>query len=88
MRIFFEESFRKDLSKIKDKKLLKRVYAIIDEIKIAGNINEIHNLEKLKGYKAYYRIRIGDYRIGIEIISNKFIFTRFLHRKEIYKYFP
>lgn len=88
MKVFFEESFIKDIGKIEDKKLLKKIKAIIDEIKIADDTKGIHNLEKLKGYKTYYRIRVREYRIGIEIISNRFYFTRFLHRKEIYKYFP
>ncbi|MBX6423476.1 type II toxin-antitoxin system RelE/ParE family toxin [Thermosulfurimonas sp. F29] len=45
-------------------------------------------MKKLKGYKDFYRIRIGDYRIGLQIKENKIIFVRFLHRKEIYRCFP
>jgi len=36
----------------------------------------------------YYRIRLGNYKMGITIIENQVTFIRFLHRKEIYKYFP
>ncbi|MGB5593914.1 MAG: type II toxin-antitoxin system RelE/ParE family toxin, partial [Crocosphaera sp.] len=42
----------------------------------------------LKGYQSFYRIKIGDYRIGIEADNNELIFVRFLHRKEIYRFFP
>ena len=38
--------------------------------------------------RSNYRIRLGDYRIGIEIQKDTIIFTRFLHRKDIYKFFP
>jgi mRNA interferase RelE/StbE len=36
----------------------------------------------------YYRIRLGDYRVGLKIENNTVCFVRFLHRKDIYRYFP
>jgi mRNA interferase RelE/StbE len=88
MQILFEESFERDLKKIKDKLVRRKLKQIIKEIRVVENKNQIRNLKKLKDRKLYYRIRIGEYRIGIEIIKDKFIFTRILHRKDIYKYFP
>jgi mRNA interferase RelE/StbE len=88
MQILFEESFEKDLKRIRDRKIKNRVKEIIDEVRKAGNQQQISNLKKLKDYKTYYRIRVGNYRVGIEIIQDKVIFTRFLNRKDIYKYFP
>lgn len=88
MEIFFEESFEKDLRKIKDKKIKVKLKQIIEEIKQARDMQNIRNLKKLQNYKTYYRIRIGDYRLGIEIIKEKVILTRILNRKDIYKYFP
>lgn len=88
MQILFEESFEKDLKKIKDNKIKEKLRRIIADIKTSSNISKIRNLKKLKKHKSYFRIRIGEYRIGIEIIKDKVIFTRFLHRKDIYKYFP
>ena len=49
---------------------------------------DIPNLKKLKGFEDAYRIRISDYRIGLFIIDNTTVFARFLHRKDIYKFFP
>ncbi|MCF8308850.1 MAG: type II toxin-antitoxin system RelE/ParE family toxin [Bacteroidales bacterium] len=46
------------------------------------------NLKKLKGYKDYYRIRLSDYRIGIQIKDDTVFFVVFGHRKDIYKKFP
>jgi mRNA interferase RelE/StbE len=57
-------------------------------VKEANNLKEIGNLEKLKGFNNEYRIKIGDYRIGLIIENKKVTFIRFLHRKDIYKYFP
>lgn len=46
--------------------------------------------QKLVGYSAYYKIRVGDYRIGLHIDSEMKIveFQRVLHRREIYRKFP
>lgn len=88
MKILFEESFAKDLKKIKDRKILNRLSLIIQEVKDATKIAKIRNLQKLKGYDSYFRIKVSNYRIGIDRIDNSIIFVRFLHRKDIYKYFP
>jgi len=84
----FETSFEKDLKKVKDKNLLKRVRETIDEVKKAQDLGDVKSLSKLKGYKTFYRIRLGDYRIGLDVAEDKVIFTRILHRKDIYRYFP
>jgi mRNA interferase RelE/StbE len=42
----------------------------------------------LKGHKFAYRIKIGDYRIGIFVESKVVEMARFEHRKDIYKVFP
>jgi mRNA interferase RelE/StbE len=88
MKIKFESKFSKDLRKIKDQKLLSQIKIVINECKLAQTLDEIKNLKKLKGYQTFYRIKIGDYRIGMAIINDELIFTRFLHRREIYRFFP
>jgi len=48
----------------------------------------LKEIRKLRGFEKDYRIRIGDYRLGL-IIDNQIVeFIRCLHRKDIYKYFP
>lgn len=88
MNVLFEASFAKDLKRIKDKELLRRIQTIIEEVKSASAVNDVRNLKKLQGHDSYYRIRIGDYRIGIEVTAENVIFVRFLHRKDIYRRFP
>ena len=41
----------------------------------------------MQGYQTFYRLKIGDYRIGLEIVNDELIFVRFLHRKEIYRFY-
>ncbi len=46
--------------------------------------------QKLVGYPSYYKIRVGDYRIGVFIDAHEQLveFQRVLHRREIYRKFP
>ncbi len=88
MNVEFRKSFEKDLRKIRDETLLQRIQAAIEEVENAENIGEISNLKKLKADGDYYRIRVGDYRIGLTIVDDVIIFIRTLQRKDIYRYFP
>jgi len=45
-------------------------------------------LKKLNGYNFHYRIRIGEYRIGLKVVGDTIVFVTFDHRKDIYKTFP
>lgn len=40
------------------------------------------------GAKGHYRIRVGEYRIGVRIMGDMVTFVRVLERKDLYKYFP
>ena len=77
-----------NLRTIKDKNILTKLKDVIIQCKLAENVSSIKNIKKLQGYNTFYRIRMGEYRIGLELLNNELIFTRFLHRKEIYRYFP
>jgi len=84
----FKESFTKDLRRIRDKDLLNRAKAVIETVEQAPSLGEIPSLERLKGWSKYFRIRVGDYRVGLVVEGNTVTFIRFLHRKDIYRYFP
>lgn len=89
MEIKFDKSFLKSLEKIDDLNLLGKVEKIISDCVTAESLKDIHNLKKLSGFKNYYRIKSGSYRIGFELIDKKIIrFIIFTHRKDIYKKFP
>ncbi|MGK7958368.1 MAG: type II toxin-antitoxin system RelE/ParE family toxin [Crocosphaera sp.] len=47
-------------------------------------------INKMKGYKDKYKIRVGDYRIGLTLDKKNqtIICQRVAHRREIYKIFP
>ena len=88
MKTLFERGFERDLKKIKDKRLLKQVRKVINQVEAAASISDVTNLKKIQGFDTYFRIRAGDYRIGIEFSEGQVIFVCFLNRKDIYRHFP
>jgi mRNA interferase RelE/StbE len=88
MRLLIDKSFEKDLQNINDQKLKIRLSELIEIITNTDSLLKIKNIKKLKGDTISYRLRLWDYRIGFELRDDSIILIRFLHRKEIYKYFP
>ena len=89
MNIEFTKRFQKEFRQhAKIDSLANMVNIAIENVLNAKTVSEIKNLKKLTGYKDYYRIRIGSYRIGVKIVNNTIIFSVFEHRKDIYKRFP
>lgn len=88
MQIIYLHAFSKDIDKLTNRNISKKLIKVLSELKNANHIHDINNLEKLKGYKNSYRIRINEYRMGMFITGNTIELARFLHRKEIYRKFP
>ena len=88
MKLIIEKSFEKDISKINDKKIRNSVADCLDSIKQLTTLTDIPNCRKLKKSKTANRIRIGDYRLGFYFENQTIEVVRFLHRSDIYKYFP
>lgn len=88
MKTVFRESFLKDVKNVKDSRISTMVRATIDEVAAAEFPMGMRNLKKLKNKGSYYRLKLGDYRIGLVIEGDTVTFVRFLQRKDIYRYFP
>jgi mRNA interferase RelE/StbE len=80
--------FEKDTEKELNKKLLKQLADIIEQLQKADHLMEIPHLKKMNGYKNAYRIRFGEYRVGFLYDNNTIFRSRVMNRKEIYRYFP
>jgi mRNA interferase RelE/StbE len=88
VKVRFKASFAKDLRSLKDKALLERIKELIVQIESAQGLSEVSNLKKLHGGGEHYRVRLGDYRVGMVTEEGVVVFVRVLHRREIYRYFP
>ena len=88
MNLAFTRSFAKDLGQIRDTSILERIQEIIHEIEAAASIQDLKNLKKISSESRHYRLRLGDYRLGLVIEVDTVTLVRILHRKDIYRYFP
>ena len=88
MNTQFRRIFEEDLSGIHDPKVLRRIKRAIEQVEAARTFQEIPNLKRLDARGKYYRIRVGDYRVGFVFEQGAVTFVRCLNRKEIYRYFP
>ncbi len=88
MNTRFRESFDRDLSALADAGLRRRIQRVIEQVEAARTFQQIPNLKRLDARGKYYRIRVGDYRVGLVFEQGAVTFVRCLNRKEIYRYFP
>jgi mRNA interferase RelE/StbE len=89
MNTDFNPSFRRAIKKITDGKLQKMIAQAIISVENAKTVNDIPHIKKLESKKnIHYRIRVGNYRIGIIIESDMVTFLDFGDRKYLYNYFP
>ena len=87
MNVIILERFDKEEEKLKNKALSKQIENVIRNLFEVENIHDIPSLKRLKGAAAY-RIRVGDYRLGITIEDNTITFHSIGHRKRFYDSFP
>ena len=89
MNVEYLPSFLKDLKALKSTPTFAAIKMLsFEEIPACETLDEIRNLKKLTGYDDCYRIRVGDYRLGLIIEGDLITFARVLHRRDIYRYFP
>ena len=88
MQIEYRKKFLKELSKLPShysSQIEEFVFVILPT---SENLEEIGRVEKMTGYKNYFKIRFGNYRVGLKKDNQSIIVETVKHRKEIYKFFP
>jgi mRNA interferase RelE/StbE len=88
VKVAFRRSFAKDLKKIRQKTLLQEIQAILEQIEQSSTLFDLPNVKHLTSEGPYFRIRMGDYRLGLMVEDDTVTVVRFLHRRDIYRYFP
>ena len=91
MEIIIRKQYLKDLRKV-PKPVFIAAHAAITKLKESENLPTSGlDYKKIHGEKKgenFYRIRIGDWRIGVELVKPSIIVITILHRGVIYKQFP
>lgn len=89
MLLLYAKRFSKDIDAIQNNSEVKKnLLETIERLKHSDSLAELNGVRKMEGYSKYYRIKIGEYRLGIKLNNNVLELIRFLHRKDIYRRFP
>ncbi len=88
MQVDYTPRFEKRFDALRDDDLRVKLRDIVRKVESATDLSDIPNLKKMKGYPSAYRIRTGNYRVGLFFEDGKVIFADFDHRKDIYSRFP
>ncbi len=88
MTVRFKNAFFKDIERLPADIRPKVEQLVFVAIPSSHRITELANVRKLKGYSRFYRIRIGDFRVGFELREEVVVVHRILRRNDIYRYFP
>ena len=89
MKLLYAKRFSKDINSIQnDAEIKKNLLELIDKIKRIESLAELNSVRKMEGYSNYYRIKLGEYRLGVKLEKSELELIRFLHRKDIYRNSP
>ena len=88
MEIRFRPRFNRELRRTRNPNLRRRVELVIENLEAASTISEIPGIRRMSATGDFYRIRVGDYRIGVEVEDDVVVLHRFGHRSDIYRSFP
>lgn len=87
MRFQDTKEFRKSLTRLPNAVQIQALQAI-ENIEIATTFGDILHFKVLKGYRNYYRIRMGAYRMGLYWDGEKFLIESIGTRGDFYKTYP
>jgi len=88
MTTAFLASFLTDVKKLRNAQVRRAVAAAIVNVEQASSLTYVRSLKRLSGHHDYYRIRIGEWRVGLHVSGQTVTFVRCLNRREIYRFFP
>jgi mRNA-degrading endonuclease RelE of RelBE toxin-antitoxin system len=89
LKVEYRKLFLKDLKKLKKQSIYQQIYDLaFKTLGSCDSLQDLPNVKSLTGAPNRHRIRVGDYRIGLELRGDTVELMRVLHRREFYRYFP
>ena len=88
MEIRYSRDFIRDLGRVRDASIRRKVDRAVDDLEAASTAAEIAAVRRIASGGRLCRIRIGDYRLGFALDGNAVTLMRFMHRRQIYRHFP
>ena len=89
MRYRTSPGYERDIRRTRNRDILRRVDSAIADLGVADSIGEVRNIERVRSARGqHYRIRVGNYRIGVTVVRGMAILSKFGHRRDFYRRFP
>ena len=88
MKVLYRSSFLKDIKKLKSEATKNLIHSTIDNCENAVTISDIKNCEPLQSRGKFFKLKYGQYRIGIYIDKGTVEFLKFGTRQNFYNDFP
>jgi mRNA interferase RelE/StbE len=84
----YRKDFLDEVRAVPQVKTRARIEQVLLQVESVNILSAIPNIKKIQGYESYFRIRVGDYRIGFRLEGDTVVFMRCLNRRDIYRLFP
>ncbi|HEX5718950.1 MAG TPA: type II toxin-antitoxin system RelE/ParE family toxin [Thermoanaerobaculia bacterium] len=88
MKVAYQKRFLKDLASVPSNLRPAIERFVFEELPHADSLQSTGKVEKLKGHMIYFKVRFGDFRVGLSFTDDTVTLERVLNRKEIYRKFP
>jgi mRNA interferase RelE/StbE len=82
MNIAYSKKFLKQLSELPKSYRNKIERFVFEDLKQTDALAKLGNIEKMQGYDNHYKVRFGDYRIGLQEKDGNIIIKVVMHRKK------
>ncbi len=74
------------MRRLRDEAMRRRVERTIEELEAADALSELSGVRRLNTERGHdYRMRIGEYRLVMEVEGGTAVMVRFGHRRDVYR---
>ena len=88
MEVSYSKKFLKQLAGVPSETRVKIEHFVFNDLVSVFSISSLGKVEKMQGYDGFYKVRFGNYRLGLVIENERITVKTVMHRREIYKFFP
>ena len=88
MKVGYRKKFLKQLARLPTGTRSKVERFAFEELPNAASIAEVGSIEKMQGYRGFYKARFGSYRVDMKVEGDTLVLQVVMDRRDIYKFFP
>jgi len=88
MKVRYRKRFLKQLAELPSGPRSRVEQFVFEVVPNAPTMEYMTNIQKMRGYRCFFKAGFGPYRVGMELDGDTLIFQVVMDRKEIYRFFP